>query len=157
MRGTHHTQVLEGDRVKESIPITAMAWNNHGNVVVTGDSRGVMQYCDETFRNITVISEAHRFVTRHIAPKGPVATSPHSLPSLPPFAPSLPLTHASGAVRGLSYSPLDSKLVSGSDDALMHIWGVGQHVPERTLTGHQSDVKGAMGCAAVWCGVVWWG
>jgi WD40 repeat protein len=158
MRGTHtHTQVLEGDRVKESIPITAMAWNNHGNVVVTGDSRGVMQYCDETFRNITVISEAHRFVTRHIAPKGLLATSPRSPPSpppspppsLPPLAPSLPLTHASGAVRGLSYSPLDSKLVSGSDDALMHIWGVGQHVPERTLTGHQSDVKGAMDCAAV--------
>ena len=101
-------KVLDGDRVKESIPITAMAWNNHGNVLVTGDNRGTIQYCDETFRNITVINEAHS---------------------------------SGSAIRGLSYSPLDSKLVSCGDDALLHIWGVGQIVPERTLEGHQSDVK----------------
>ena len=70
-------KVLEGDRVKECIPITTMAWNNHGNLLVSGDSRGVMQYCDETFRNVLVISEAHN-----------------------------------SAIRGLSYSPMESKLVS---------------------------------------------
>lgn len=99
-------KILEGDTVKECIPITAMAWNNHGNLLVSGDRDGVMQYCDETFRNVCVIRDAHN-----------------------------------GPIRGLSYSPLDSKLVSCSDDSLLHIWGVGQDTPERTLTGHQSDVK----------------
>ena len=93
-------KILEGDIVRECIPITAMAWNNHGNLLVSGDRDGVMQYCDETFRNVCVIRDAHN-----------------------------------GPIRGLSYSPLDSKLVSCSDDSLLHIWGVGQDTPERTLTG----------------------
>lgn len=67
----------DGDRVKEQIPITAMAWKHHGNLLVTGDQRGLMQYCDETFRNVIVTKEAH-----------------------------------TGAVRGVSFSPLDSKLAS---------------------------------------------
>jgi polyadenylation factor subunit 2 len=46
-----------------------------------------------------------------------------------------------GPVRGLSYSPLNSKLVSCSDDNLLHIWSVNNDKPEMTLTGHQMDVK----------------
>jgi polyadenylation factor subunit 2 len=78
-----------------------------GNVLVTGDNRGVMQYCDEAFRNITIVPGAHN-----------------------------------DPIRGLSFSPLDSKLVSCSDDTLLHIWVTGDdEKPERTLRGHQSDVK----------------
>ena len=46
-----------------------------------------------------------------------------------------------GAIRGLSFSPLDSKLVSCSDDQLLHVWSVGQSTPDVTLAGHMSDVK----------------
>jgi WD40 repeat protein len=67
----------DGVRVKEQFPITAMAWKHHGNILVSGDSRGLIQYCDEAFHNVVVTKEAHI-----------------------------------GAVRGLSFSPLDSKLVS---------------------------------------------
>ncbi len=67
----------DGNRIKEQFPITAMAWKHHGNILVSGDSRGLIQYCDEAFHNVVVTKEAH-----------------------------------GGAVRGLSYSPLDSKLVS---------------------------------------------
>jgi WD40 repeat protein len=101
-----HKTLFDGDRVKEAFAITSMAWDKASNLLVTADARGTMQYCDETFRNVLVISEAH-----------------------------------SGAIRGLSFSPSGSKLVSAGDDSALHIWGVGQDKPERTLSGHQSDVK----------------
>lgn len=72
-----HKVIVDGDRIKESIPITAMAWKHFGNLMVTGDERGLIQYCDETFRNVLVTRDAHE-----------------------------------KAVRGLSFSPLDTKLVS---------------------------------------------
>lgn len=72
-----HKEIVEGDRIVNQFPITAMAWKHFGNLIVTGDENGLIQYCDETFRNVSVTSGAH-----------------------------------SRAVRGLSFSPLDSKLVS---------------------------------------------
>lgn len=77
-----------------------------GNLLVTGDGQGVIQYMDEAFHEVFVMKEAH--------------TEP---------------------VRGLSYSPLDSKLVSCSDDNFIHIWSASNDKPEMTLTGHQMDVK----------------
>ena len=73
----HKEFYSDGDRIKEQIPITSMAWKHYGNLLVTGDNRGLIQYCDETFRNVFVTKEAH-----------------------------------TQAVRGLCFSPLDSKLVS---------------------------------------------
>ncbi len=67
----------DGDRVKEQFAITSMAWKNHGNILATGDSRGLIQFCDETFRNVFVVKEAHL-----------------------------------NAVRGLSFSPSDTKVAS---------------------------------------------
>eukprot|EP01039_Chlorochromonas_danica_P001980 gene1980-2160_t len=96
----------DGDRIKEQIPITAMAWKRYGNLLVTGDNRGLIQYCDETFRNVFVTKDAH-----------------------------------AQAVRGLSFAPLDTKLVSCSDDGKVHIWSIGRDRPDQVLQGHQSDVK----------------
>ncbi len=70
-------KVFDGEDVVDSVPITAMAWNNHGNLLVSGDRDGLIVYCDETFREVKKIPEAHK-----------------------------------GPVRGLSFSPLDLKLVS---------------------------------------------
>eukprot|EP01034_Spumella_vulgaris_P036774 gene36774-45367_t len=83
-----------------------MAWKNHGNILATGDGRGLIQFCDETFRNVFVTKEAH-----------------------------------TAAVRGLAFSPSDTKLASVSDDSKVHIWAMGRDKPERVLNGHQSDVK----------------
>ena len=71
-----HIESHDSEMVKRAYAITAMAWNNHGNVLVTGDDRGTIQISDETFRFTTSI-EAHN-----------------------------------GPVRGMSYSPLDNRLVS---------------------------------------------
>jgi WD40 repeat protein len=70
-------KVFSGDQITQQIPITAMAWKHFGNLIATGDENGLIQYCDETFRNVSVTKEAH---TR--------------------------------AVRGLSFSALDTKLAS---------------------------------------------
>lgn len=67
----------DSEHVKAEIPITAIAWKHFGNLLVTGDNRGLIQYCDETFRNVFVAKDAH-----------------------------------AQAIRGLSFSPSDSKLVS---------------------------------------------
>lgn len=99
-------KIFDGEDVVDVVPITAMAWNSHGNLLASGDRDGLIQYCDETFREVKKIPEAH-----------------------------------TGPIRGLSYSPLDSKLVSCSDDSLLHVWTVGEERPLCTLTGHQSDVK----------------
>jgi polyadenylation factor subunit 2 len=72
-----HKVLADGGKVQDYIPITAMAWNNHGNSLVSGDNNGLIQYSDESFRSNFVVRDAH-----------------------------------SGAVRGLDYSPFDSKLVS---------------------------------------------
>jgi hypothetical protein len=80
-------KIFEGAEVVDSVPITAMAWNNHGNLLVSGDRDGLIQYCDETFREVKKIPDAHR-----------------------------------GPVRGLSFSPLDVKIVSCSDDSMLHVW-----------------------------------
>lgn len=72
-----HKDIVDGDRIQNQIPITAMAWKHFGNLIATGDNRGLIQYCDETFRNVSVTRDAH-----------------------------------AGAVRGLAFSPLDTKLAS---------------------------------------------
>jgi polyadenylation factor subunit 2 len=45
------------------------------------------------------------------------------------------------AVRGLSYSPMETKFVSGSDDATLKIWDFATHSVEKELKEHLSDVK----------------
>lgn len=70
-------KVFEGDEIVDSNPITAMTWNHDGTLLVSGDSSGLINYCDETFREVRKIPDAH-----------------------------------SKPVRGLSFSPLDFKLVS---------------------------------------------
>jgi WD40 repeat protein len=57
----------DGDRIKENIPITAMTWKNYGNILVTGDQRGLIQYCDETFCNILVTKDAHASAIRGLS------------------------------------------------------------------------------------------
>ena len=70
-------KVFNGEEVVAGVSITAMAWNRNGNLIVSGDNNGLIQYCDETFREVKKIPDAH-----------------------------------AGPIRGLSFSPLDSKVVS---------------------------------------------
>ena len=58
------------------------------------------------------------------------------------FRQAFVIRHAhTAAVRGLSYSPYDSKLASGGDDSVINIWAVGTDKPEKALTGHTADIK----------------
>ncbi|RYG63163.1 hypothetical protein EON64_16475, partial [archaeon] len=51
----HKEFTSDGERIKEQFAICAMAWKRFDNLLVTGDSRGVIQYCDETFRNVFLV------------------------------------------------------------------------------------------------------
>lgn len=57
----------DSEHIKAEIPITAIAWKHYGNLVVTGDNRGLLQYCDETFRNVFVAKEAHSQAIRGLS------------------------------------------------------------------------------------------
>jgi polyadenylation factor subunit 2 len=102
----HKVLENDGETIREKIPVTAMAWKHYGNLLVTADNLGNIQYCDETFRNVYATMNAHK-----------------------------------AAVRGLSFSPLDTKLASCGDDSQLCIWSIGQQHPDRIMTGHQSDIK----------------
>ena len=101
----HKTQPMVPHKSVTS-SITAMAWNNHGKIVATGDHTGLLCFSDETLRAVFFKAGAHQ-----------------------------------SAIRGLSFSPFDSKLVTAGDDCQLHIWTVGKDLPDSTLTGHQADVK----------------
>lgn len=68
---------FNGGVIEREIAITAMTWNKHSNLLVTGDADGLMHYSDEAFHEVTRIPEAHKT-----------------------------------AIRGMSSSPFDTKLVS---------------------------------------------
>ncbi len=122
-----HKDMADGNRVLKEHGITAMAWKNFSNLIVTGGENGTIQYCDEVFRNVSVTRGAH-----------------------------------ARAVRGLSFSPFDSKLVSCrygfnrsfsypfflnppsyiySDDASIKVWTGGRDEPELEMQGHLQDIK----------------
>ena len=44
-------------------------------------------------------------------------------------------------VRGLSFSPTDNRMVSGSDDLTVRIWDLQTGKEENILKGHLFDVK----------------
>jgi polyadenylation factor subunit 2 len=54
-------------------------------------------------------------------------------------------SHGGQPINGLSFSPTDTKFVSGGDDATVRIWDWARHVEERVLEGapegHGWDVK----------------
>jgi hypothetical protein len=53
-------KVFSGEDVVDNVPITAMAGNNHGNLLVSGDRDGLIQYCDEIFREVKKIPDAQK-------------------------------------------------------------------------------------------------
>jgi polyadenylation factor subunit 2 len=59
------------------------------------------------------------------------------------FRPIVSVDNAhSGAIRGISFAPNDTKFVTAGDDKELHIWTLGEKVrQESTLSGHQMDVK----------------
>lgn len=113
--------------IKEQLPITAMVKKKYGNHIVTADSKGCINYCDETFKSkfynyyiIFIIYLFHFCLLLDVK----VIREAHTQ-----------------AIRGLAYSPSDLKLASCSDDTKIHIWSGTRDTPELVFTGHQSDIK----------------
>lgn len=60
----------------------------------------------------------------------------------PQLRPVKVLEAHNNAIRGLSFSPSDTKLCSGSDDLKIKIWDFPSGKEESVLSGHGFDVKG---------------
>lgn len=125
-------------RIRESIPITAMALKHFGNDLVTGDQKGLIQYCDETFKYILVIKDAHSSAGMHAFS---IDRSIHVALSERSGLLAAGLQTGILQVRAPSYCMIAFHCFRGSDDSKIHLWPVGRDRPEQTLSGHQNDVK----------------
>ena len=56
----------------------------------------------------------------------------------------------SSSVRGLSYSPTETKFVSVGDDKMVRIWDWERAVPEFELSGHLNEVWSIL-CCSILC------
>ena len=62
----HQERYEHSEKVKAYVPITAIAWKKYGNLIISGDKKGLINYCDETYRNVLVIRDAHTQAVRGI-------------------------------------------------------------------------------------------
>ncbi|PVG00060.1 WD40 repeat-like protein [Serendipita vermifera] len=99
--------------------IRAFEFNHSGAFLASADQGGMVKYFQENMNCVFSYQASHR------SSLGICARS---------FA------HPS-AIRGLSFSPNDSRFVTGSDDATLKIWAFEESREERTLTGHGWDVR----------------
>jgi len=138
----------DSEHVKEEIPITAIAWKHYGNLLVTGDNRGLIQYCDETFRNVFVAKEAHAQAVRGLtfAPLDSKMASCSddgkiNLWSIGYDKPDKVLLGHQSDIKCVDWHPFRGLIASGSRDSTVRLWDprLGQCVS--TITAHKKQVS----------------
>ncbi|KAL0277592.1 UNVERIFIED_CONTAM: hypothetical protein PYX00_004826 [Menopon gallinae] len=132
---------------KMRCPIFCMAWTPEGRRLVTGASSGEFTLWNGLTFNFETILQAHDSPVRSMVWSNNDAwmiTGDHSgyskywqsnMNNVKMFQ-----AHKE-AIRGLSFSPTDQKLVSCSDDGTLRIWDFARCHEEKVLRGHGSDVK----------------
>jgi polyadenylation factor subunit 2 len=126
--GTHTGELArwEGGTLKVQKVVGASAHNNLAEGLVIKEAFPVTAIAWDKVSNLIISADA----------RGTILYSDEA------FRGVLVVSDAhSGAVRGLSFSPSGSKFASGGDDSALHIWSLGHDKPEKTLQGHQSDIK----------------
>lgn len=132
---------------KMRCPIFAVAWTPEGRRLVTGASSGEFTLWNGLTFNFETILQAHDSPVRSMVwsrGEGWMVTGDHSgyvkywqsnMNNVKMFQ-----AHKE-AVRGISFSPSDSKIVTCSDDGTLRIFDFYRCQEERILRGHGADVK----------------
>lgn len=128
-------------------PIFVVKWTPEGRRIITGSMSGEFTLWNGMTFNFESIMQAHEDAIRAI-------THSHSDDWLlsgdrngtvkfwqPNFNYLNSIQAHSEVVRDVAFSPNDSKFVTASDDSTLKIWNFNDASEERTLSGHNWDVK----------------
>lgn len=132
---------------KLRVPILVVKWTPEGRRIVTGSRSGEFTLWNGMTFNFESIMQAHDNAICAI-------THSHSDDWLlsgdregvvkfwqPNFNNLNILQAHTEVVRDIAFSPNDTKFVTASDDSSLKIWNFNDSTQERTLTGHNWDVK----------------
>ncbi|CAH1183211.1 unnamed protein product [Phaedon cochleariae] len=132
---------------KMRCPIFCMAWTPEGRRLVTGASSGEFTLWNGLTFNFETILQAHDSPVRTMVwshndswmitgdHAGYVKYWQSNMNNVKMFQ-----AHKE-ALRGISFSPSDTKFVTCSDDGTLRIWDFYRYQEERILRGHGADVK----------------
>ncbi|GBP16705.1 pre-mRNA 3' end processing protein WDR33 [Eumeta japonica] len=132
---------------KMKCPIFAVAWTPEGRRLITGASSGEFTLWNGLTFNFETILQAHDSPVRSMVwshGEGWMVTGDHSgfIKYWQSNMNNVKMYQAhKEAVRGISFSPSDSKIVTCSDDGTLRIFDFYRCHEERILRGHGADVK----------------
>lgn len=132
---------------KMRCPIFAVAWTPEGRRLITGASSGEFTLWNGLTFNFETILQAHDSPVRSMVwshGEGWMVTGDHSgfIKYWQSNMNNVKMYQAhKEAVRGISFSPSDSKIVTCSDDGTLRIFDFYRCQEERILRGHGADVK----------------
>lgn len=132
---------------KMRCPIFAVAWTPEGRRLITGASSGEFTLWNGLTFNFETILQAHDSPVRSMVwshGEGWMVTGDHSgfIKYWQSNMNNVKMYQAhKEAVRGISFSPSDSKIVTCSDDGTLRIFDFYMCQEERILRGHGADVK----------------
>lgn len=135
-------------RAKMAVPTFCCSWTPGGRRLLTGNQDGEftlwdginfsfelhMSAHDTSFRNMAWSHNCNYLLTCDAG-----GNIKYWSPSIAPVQ-SID-SHNGNAIHELSFSPSDTKFVSGGDDSTVRVWDWATHSEERVLEGHGWDVK----------------
>lgn len=130
-------------------PVNTILWNHDGRRLLSGSSSGEITMWNGFSFNFDTILQAHEASIRAMcwAPSSSFLITSDGLGLIKYWHPSMNNIqvvegHSEG-VKDLSFCNNDSKFCSASDDATVRVWDSVRAECERTLTGHNWDVRKA--------------
>ncbi|PWN48447.1 WD40 repeat-like protein [Violaceomyces palustris] len=141
------TNLVHTSTNKIRCPVNVVRWTPEGRRLLTGSTSGEFTLWNGLTFNFETILQAHDSAVRAFewSRSGIWLISSDQNGMIKYFQTNMNNLQAfqghRDAVRGLSFSPDDSKFVSASDDSTMKIWSFDEAREEKSLTGHGWDVK----------------
>ncbi|PWN35895.1 WD40 repeat-like protein [Meira miltonrushii] len=141
------TNLVHSSTNKIRNPVNVIRWTPEGRRLLTGSSSGEFTLWNSLTFNFETILQAHDHAIRAIeyTKSGAWILSADQGGQVKYFQSNMNNLQVINAhregVRGLSFSPDDSRFVTGSDDSTMKIWAFEEAREESTIKGHGWDVK----------------
>ncbi|KAG8967051.1 pre-mRNA cleavage and polyadenylation factor (CPF) complex subunit [Tulasnella sp. 419] len=141
------TKFVHTSTNKIRYPVNIVAWTPEARRVLTASSSGELTLWNGLTFNFETILQAHDSAIRAMRwnHTGTYLISSDQAGIVKYFQPNMNNVAAwqahREAVRGLSFSPDDTRFVSASDDSKLRIWAFEEMREEKTLAGHGWDVK----------------
>ncbi|KZO95190.1 WD40 repeat-like protein [Calocera viscosa TUFC12733] len=141
------TKFVHTSTNKVRCPVNVVAWTPEGRRLLTGSQSGEFTLWNGLTFNFETILQAHDTAVRAFSwsHSGAYLISSDTNGNIKYFQSNMNnLAVWQGhreAVRGVSFSPDDSRFATGADDSVIKLWSFEEMREERVLAGHGWDVK----------------